>query len=172
MSKSISSVHGTTRVGLLFYGVTAPYFARGAVKQLELKEPVGDSMRFHLVLDGTRVASSDDQGLLSMARDVPLKLRERSFERTALPYGDHEVDAANYLNLSPFRKVELEIEQVTQFTDGYVEQEWTQLVDDSSGLPCVRHVYNLVEEPEYVPPADAQQHAFSADERRALAAAE
>jgi hypothetical protein len=121
---------------------------------------------------------------LVVARDVELEVRLQSFSGTKLPYAKFGVSAeAGFLNLNYFQRLVLRLvggaggalEVPLKFADGFVYQDWTQLLYDGtpnadglgeagpgSGLPVVEYVFNLVERADYVPPQVRAQRAAAA----------
>lgn len=151
---------GTSEIGLNFYGTRAPYFGRGAVRELRisLNDYKGEfwlvSTTTSKVDKGERLARSTNGGVIK-ATDFPLSVRQESFKRTKLPYAKHDINENEYINLSAFERLVIDTDNADDVHEedcfGKVEQDWVQLVKDEH-TPLVRHAFNLVKEEEYVPP--------------------
>lgn len=154
-----TSTTGVTKCGLMFRGVKSPFFGRGAVKRLEMKEPDDYTKEFWLVSNGERVVQSKNR--IIEAADFSEQQRTESFARTKIPYAEHNVTPAEYMNLAGLGRLEIELEDVSsEYAIGHIEQEWTQILDAETGLPLVRFPLNLVEYPDYIPPQVRRERVY------------
>lgn len=153
--------HGITKCGLIFRGLKTVYFGRGAARKLTLVEPADYTKEFWLVVDGERLVKSVERVI-----DVKLideTVRKKTFEQTKLPYSEHGVGPDEYINLAAYRRVEIELEDLSSdYCDGFINQEWSQLISAETNLPVVRFPLNLIDEEEYMPPQIRHERSLEA----------
>lgn len=184
--------HGTTDIKVMFHGDEAPYFGRGAVAKLQLKDvdtlefeqhPNEDYMELYDQFNRTggligkefQLLSTDEKGnneqllatskggVIDVQRDIAKQIRADSFRSTKLPYDQYDINDDKYINLAAFKRLVVRLWGVPSLIDFTVEQTWAQLIDEQRNLPVQMFCYNLIEEEPYVDP-EAPAEAANDDE--------